>query len=294
MSQVHERFVQALAQVSAVSKDKKNTFHNYSYRGIDDVMNALHGVLADVGLFYTPRLVAARYDEWATKKGDRQQVATLDYEFVFYAEDGTSLTVGPVVGQAADTDDKAPMKALSQAAKYALLQAFCIPTEDVDDPDAASPVSDAGGRTEPDEAHQALLNSLNVLLDSAEAMGLEVDRTAAVEFAAHTAGHAQTAVDRLEARIEEAKNAGNGEPERQVDPDAAWLDVDHLRKQLAIPRPRMLTHARLIVDQDDLDDDSEGRIAWESADDVGPDAHPQVLRGLKSWLEDLAVQKAAS
>ncbi len=38
-----------------------------------------------------------------------------------------------------DSGDKASNKALSIAMKYALLQVFCIPTEDAKDPDADSP-----------------------------------------------------------------------------------------------------------------------------------------------------------
>lgn len=147
MAEVHERFAKALAAVGPIAKAQRNQHHGYAYRGIDDVMDALHSVLADHGLFYVPRCVGEEYDEWKTSKGGRLQVARLAYEFVFYAPDGSSLEVGPVVGQAADTDDKAPMQALSQAAKPALLHAFCIPTEA--DADSASPVSSAGGREAP-------------------------------------------------------------------------------------------------------------------------------------------------
>jgi hypothetical protein len=35
-----------------------------------------------------------------------------------------------------DSGDKSSNKAMSVAHKYALLQAFCIPTKDIDDPDA--------------------------------------------------------------------------------------------------------------------------------------------------------------
>ena len=43
-----------------------------------------------------------------------------------------------------DTGDKASNKALSIGLKYAMLQVFCIPTEDEKDPDAVSPQPAAG------------------------------------------------------------------------------------------------------------------------------------------------------
>lgn len=165
MSDVHELFAGAFAEVGAIAKASQNSHHGYAYRGIDDVMNVLHGVLAKHGLFYTPRCVGQVYEEWQTSKGKRMQVARLDYEFVFYAGDGSSLVVGPVVGQSADTDDKAPMQALSQAAKYALLQAFCIPTEDVADGDAVSAVDAQGGRVAP-PADDVTLAAVNEHLDA--------------------------------------------------------------------------------------------------------------------------------
>lgn len=165
---VHAKFAAAFAAVGAIGKNQTNQHHRYAYRGIDDVLNALHGVLADQGLFYVPRAVSESYEEWSTSNNKRLQVARIGYEFVFYADDGSSLTVGPVIGQSADTDDKAPMQALSQAAKYALLQAFCIPTEEMADPDSSSTVDEQGGRVAPQPATEkgrviAALNKAGVL-----------------------------------------------------------------------------------------------------------------------------------
>lgn len=198
---VYAKFAAAFASVGAIAKASKNKHHGYSYRGIDDVLNALHGVLADQGVFYTPRMVGEAYDEWQTAKGGRLQVARIAYEFVFYADDGSSLIVGPVVGQSADTDDKAPMQALSQAAKYALLQAFCIPTEDVVDPDASSTVHAAGGREGPSIAGE--LRTLDAVIAEAKAAGIEGDYDATREWASGSSDNARTATGRLRKAIAE-------------------------------------------------------------------------------------------
>ena len=58
-------------------------------------------------------------------------------KFTFYAKDG-SFFESVVIGEAMDSGDKASNKALSIGLKYALLQVFCIPTEDDKDPDSTS------------------------------------------------------------------------------------------------------------------------------------------------------------
>lgn len=212
MSDVHERFARALSAIGAIPKASKNTHHGYAYRGIDDVMGALHGVLADHGLFYVPRMVDQAYEEWATSKGKRMQVARIAYEFVFYAADGSELVVGPVVGQSADTDDKAPMQALSQAAKYALLQAFCIPTEDMADGDAGSRVEAEGGRVaasppaEPVPASEETLGEVERLLGLLDGL---VDAEKSREFAAVSQQQAEQTVRVLTKRLAEANGGGS-------------------------------------------------------------------------------------
>ena len=59
-------------------------------------------------------------------------------KYTFFATDGTFVSA-TMAGEAADSGDKASNKAMSIAHKYALLQVFCIPTDDAKDPDSASP-----------------------------------------------------------------------------------------------------------------------------------------------------------
>ena len=44
-----------------------------------------------------------------------------------------------VVGEGMDSGDKATNKAMAIALKYACFQVFCIPTEEMKDPDAETP-----------------------------------------------------------------------------------------------------------------------------------------------------------
>jgi hypothetical protein len=59
-------------------------------------------------------------------------------KYTFYAEDGSSVSA-TVIGEGMDSGDKATNKAMSIAFKYACFQVFCIPTEEMKDPDADTP-----------------------------------------------------------------------------------------------------------------------------------------------------------
>ena len=56
----------------------------------------------------------------------------------YYAKDGSSVS-SIVVAEGMDTGDKASNKALAIAMKYSMFQVFCIPTEEMHDPDAEIP-----------------------------------------------------------------------------------------------------------------------------------------------------------
>ena len=59
----------------------------------------------------------------------------LTIRFDFIAIDGSSISA-TVIGEAMDSGDKATNKAMSIAFKYACFQVFCIPTEEMQDPDS--------------------------------------------------------------------------------------------------------------------------------------------------------------
>jgi hypothetical protein len=64
---------------------------------------------------------------------------TIMMEYDFYAEDGSKVTVGPIPAEGLDSGDKATNKALSAALKYALIQTFSVPTEDMAEADLETP-----------------------------------------------------------------------------------------------------------------------------------------------------------
>lgn len=127
-----------LKEVGAIGKDKKNTQQGYSFRGIDDLYNELHGLFAKHGLFFTSELVGSLREERTSKSGGATIYSIIDIKFTFYALDGSSVS-SVMRGEAMDSGDKASNKAASAALKYALLQLFMIPTEEEKDTECQSP-----------------------------------------------------------------------------------------------------------------------------------------------------------
>lgn len=121
--------VQAALAREGIAKDRKNPQQGYNFRGIDDVYNAVCGLLAEHRLCIIPRVAAKEREERATAKGGTLLYTVLTVEFDFVsAEDGSKHTA-VMVGEAMDSGDKSANKAMSAAYKYALLQVFAIPTE---------------------------------------------------------------------------------------------------------------------------------------------------------------------
>lgn len=122
--------------IGAIGKNKKSPGVTYAYRGIDDVMNELHPLLAKHGVVIVPEVVEQLRENRTTLKGNPIIYSIMKIKFHFIAEDGSEV-VATIVGEGMDTSDKASNKAMAIAFKYACFQVFCIPTEEMakSDPD---------------------------------------------------------------------------------------------------------------------------------------------------------------
>lgn len=143
MAEIYKRMSSVMKDIGSVSKDQKNTAQGFKFRGIDQFVNALYPALTKHGVFMTPRVVSNVYEikeveRSSGKKGIDKHVSLM-VEYDFFAEDGSKVTVGPIAAEGVDSGDKATNKALSAALKYALIQTFSIPTEDMVDGDSESP-----------------------------------------------------------------------------------------------------------------------------------------------------------
>lgn len=98
--------------------------------------NALAPLLAENGLCILPRVLSRHCEERTNAKGTALFYVDVEAEFDFVSsEDGSTHTV-KTFGEAMDSGDKATNKAMSAAYKYAVMQAFSIPTEGDNDADA--------------------------------------------------------------------------------------------------------------------------------------------------------------
>lgn len=162
---IYAALIKANKLIGAIAKDSENTAQRFKFRGIDEVYNELHPILAECGIVIIPEVVSYEVSERPTKNGAALYTrATIRHHFT--AEDGSSVST-TVVGEAMDSGDKGMNKAMSIALKYALFQLFTIPTREDKDPDAtthelvASPATDPAAKQgdlkgELDEAFRVL------------------------------------------------------------------------------------------------------------------------------------------
>lgn len=135
---IFESITKIMEEVPAIGKEKENQQQKFKYRGIDDVMNALQPLLAKHKVFVAPEVQEQQREERTTSKGGNLIYSICKIKYKFYAEDG-SFIEATTIGEGMDSGDKATNKAMAIAMKYALFQVFCIPTEEMKDPDAETP-----------------------------------------------------------------------------------------------------------------------------------------------------------
>lgn len=140
---IFEKMSDVMRDIKAVSKDQKNQVQGYKFRGVDQFVNALYPALTKHKVFMTPRCTSYSHDlkdvtRSNGKPGTDKHVHIL-MEYDFFTNDGSKVTVGPIPGESVDSSDKSTNKALSAALKYALIQTFSVPTEDMAEADLESP-----------------------------------------------------------------------------------------------------------------------------------------------------------
>lgn len=127
-----------IADCRFVGKDKVNKQQGFKYRSVDDVFNALHPALAKNKVVIVPTVVERKCEEVGrTKNGTAILKVVCKVKYDIFAEDGSRIT-SIIYGEGMDMGDKATNKAMAIAYKYLCFQVFCIPTEEMTDPDAES------------------------------------------------------------------------------------------------------------------------------------------------------------
>lgn len=135
---IYEAISRCMEEIGAVGKDAVNKQQGFKYRGIDAVMNAINPALTKNHVFIVPEVLDQSREERTTKSGGALIYSVCRIKYTFYAEDGSCIEA-VTVGEGMDSGDKATNKAMAIAFKYACFQVFCIPTEEMKDPDEETP-----------------------------------------------------------------------------------------------------------------------------------------------------------
>lgn len=136
-AKIYEAIANVMEDIGSVGKNKKSQ-QGYMFRGIDDVMNALSPALVKNKVFIVPEILEQTREERQTAKGGTLIFSICKIKYSFYTVDGSCVEC-VVVGEGMDSGDKATNKAMAIAYKYACFQVFCIPTEEMKDPNNDSP-----------------------------------------------------------------------------------------------------------------------------------------------------------
>ena len=114
----HAAISAVMDDVGAVSKNDKNQFDGYKFRGIDAVMNALSPAMIKNHVFVTPEVLESSREDRMSRKQEPLIYSVVKVKYTFYTDDGSNVTA-VVIGEAMDRSDKSTNKAMSAAFKYA-------------------------------------------------------------------------------------------------------------------------------------------------------------------------------
>ena len=138
MPNVYQTISAVKRDLGAVDKNgkMKGFGQDYKFRGIDDVINALHVPMYTHGLVVAPRLRSITQEDGLGKQKNQTRTV-VEFEWTIAGPDGDSF-IAATSGEAMDTQDKGSNKAGTAAYKQLLTQLLAIPFE-TDDPDNYQP-----------------------------------------------------------------------------------------------------------------------------------------------------------
>jgi hypothetical protein len=121
-----------MKSIPAIGKNKTNTFQNFKYRAIDDIIDKVSDVLGENNLVLTFETLSLD-STWIESKSGKAKDVNIKIKYTFHSCIDASFVDYLIYASARDNSDKAEMKAYTAAYKTLLGQAFCIKfTEDPD------------------------------------------------------------------------------------------------------------------------------------------------------------------
>ena len=185
-----------MEDVRSVAKKDRNTHQNFTFRGIDAVVNAVGPALRAHGVVVVPHVDHVEYQDVQTSTGKAANACRVVVTYTFWH--GETSLPATVAAEAWDHGDKATPKAMSVAFRTALLQALALPT---DEPDPDSHSYERGAQVD--------LSALWELIGAAKARGITGDFDAMVAYAQESQGHADKAVTQLRKTVAQHDAGGS-------------------------------------------------------------------------------------
>jgi hypothetical protein len=121
--------------VHSVDKNGVNNFQKYSYVTLNDILNSVRPLLAELGLVITQSVTAAESDLVFTDGAHYSKSSVQMDTTIWDAETGQSLTVGSTAFSTDKNSDKAAFKAETGARKYGLLKVLNLDTKEAEPED---------------------------------------------------------------------------------------------------------------------------------------------------------------
>lgn len=128
---VYQAWADVMATIRSVGKGGINRQQGFTFRGIEQVQNAVGPALREHGVAVVPTVEAIDVERYQTDRGTGMMGVIVTMSFTVFGPAGDHFT-GRAYGQASDAGDKAVTKAQSVALRTFLTQALMIPTNDPD------------------------------------------------------------------------------------------------------------------------------------------------------------------
>lgn len=141
---IFQRIADITEKIEAIGKERRNKDQGYNFRGIDQVYNMVHPLLAKNRVFCVPEVLDIDREERSTRSGGTMVTTIQTIRFRYYTDDGSYVDC-ILKGEGMDTGDKSTNKSITAAHKYSFLVMFSIPTSDMVDGDSESPETRENG-----------------------------------------------------------------------------------------------------------------------------------------------------
>jgi hypothetical protein len=300
---IHVLMGRVLREMPAIGKNQRNDQQKFNFRGIDDVLDALHPLLGRFGVFFVPDVIERRDEVRSAKSGGNIYVVQLHVRYTFYGPLGDSVTAS-AWGEGTDSGDKATPKAMTGALKYMLFQAFAVASAAVDDGDASDPgetqtlAQAARGKLmthfkgEVDAAQTFLLDFFGdawpgrldqLTVGQQQRLILQLDELHALETGGTSAGTEDASIREAEgaqavlssSEVPPAEEEGHGPADQPIDPETGW--------PVERATPEQLATIRTLIEKFKLDEAGMLRAEHVKAlEDLVPTKADVIIRRLQA------------